>query len=349
MEGERHIAGETPSHAPDEARLHSMGNNSPKVQENMDGKLVEGTAASANEEKEKEVESPTVSIPEERQEAEKGEGTKDADEAINSETKKEDINKDSSVEEEVAELLQNLANKPTKENGQKRTRRSARERKTSIYSDYETEFKGNWDQGASRKKSQHREIKPEFAAHASAPSAKDMYNGFHEEFGKTITENSRRLLDLLQSSAKPERPLQGMPLVAPAPSWKASRLSIAKFIESKMTGADRQIPKEYETAFTRIAPPNYGPPVMHGGGEDMAKPFDTARLMSLLSSLTNQTGGLSGDRQASMQAFNNQGMPGAMQQLNPSMLQSFLNSTLQSQAAPHYPPYPGMPGPPYHP
>ena len=254
--------------------------------------------------------------------------------------------KDPSVEEEVAQLLQNLANKPSEENVSKRARRSTRERKSSLYSDYETEFKGNWDQVAApapRRKNQNVEVKRE--------SAKEMYNGFDQKYGRKITENSKRLLDLLQSSAKQGRSSQLMPLVAPAPSWKPSRLSIAKFIESKMSGRDIPGPREFETAFSRVAPVNtFAPqPMMNLGNGGIDKHMDTARLMSLLSSLTNQPGGMPDDRQQAMHAFS-QSMSGGMQQTNPGMLQSLLNSTLQNQQQMHqYPPYRGgMHAPSYH-
>jgi len=245
----------------------------------------------------------------------------------------------------VAALLQNLANKPAETNGTKRARRSARERKSSLYSDYETEFKGNWDQGTAyvaRKKSQGTEAKK--------GAARESYDGLNTNLGKKITENSKRLLDLLQSSAKQGRSSQHVPLVAPAPAWKPSRLSIAKFIESKLAGTDMTRPKDFETAFTRVAPMNnYGAPVMNGGNEGPDKPMDTARLMSLLSSLTNQSGGMMDDRQQAMHTFS-QAMAGTTQQANSAMLQSLLNSTLQNQPPQQmFPPFPGsMHAPPYH-
>lgn len=252
-------------------------------------------------------------------------------------------NKNSTVEEEVAALLQNLANEPSESNGNKRTRRSARERKSSLYSDYETEFKGNWDQAAyaPRKKNQVTSAKRE--------SAKDSYVDFNQNMGKKITENSKRLLDLLQSSAKQTRPSQHMPLMAPTPAWKPSRLSIAKFIESSVYGADIIRPRDFETSFSQIPPGNNygGLPGMNGGNESV----ETARLMSLLSSLTNQPGGMMDNRQQAMNMFS-QGITGAMQQqVNPAMLQSFLNANLHNQPPQRmqYPTYPGgMHAPPYH-
>ena len=264
------------------------------------------------------------------------------------ETKKEEGDQEDSSsveEEEVAALLQNLANKSSQTNGNKRARRSARERKSSLYSDYETEFKGNWDQGTAyvaRKKSQGTESKKE--------AAKEMYDGLNPNLGKKITENSKRLLDLLQSSAKQGRAPQSVPLVAPAPAWKPSRLSIAKFIESKLAGPDMTRPREFETAFTRVAPMNnFGAPVMNGVNEGPDKSMDTARLMSLLSSLTNQSGGMMEDRQQAMHTFS-QAMAGTMQQANPAMLQSLLNGTLQNQPPQQmFPPFSsGMHAPPYH-
>jgi hypothetical protein len=254
-------------------------------------------------------------------------------------------NKDPSVEEEVAALLQNLANKPSESVGTKRTRRSARERKSSLYSDYETEFKGNWDHAATRVPRRKNQ-----ATGARGESTKDSYNGFNENMGNKITENSKRLLNLLQSSVKSGMSTHHTPFTGPAPSWKPSRLSIAKFIESNISGADLNRPREFETAFTQVAPGNryVGMPAMSGGNQSI----DPARLMSLLSSLTNHPGGMMDDRQQVMNGFS-QGMPGAMQQHpNSAMLQSFLNANMHNQPPQRmhpYPPYPGsMHTPPYH-
>lgn len=265
------------------------------------------------------------------------------------ESGEEKSTKGASVEEEVAALLQNLANKPSEQGVAKRARRSARERKSSLYSDYETEFKGNWDLGteyAPRRKDRS-EANTQPVDPLSSTSTKDVYNGFPPEFGKKIAENSKRLLDLLQSSAHTGQFSQVPSRPASAPSWKPSRLSIAKFIEAKIAGQNAFARRDYETAFARITPQtNYPTPAMNGGRNPADTSADTARLLSLLSTLTNRPESLlEGQQQGIPGLF--QGMPGAQQQGNSSLLQALLQGSLSNQTNQqmHQYPYPGLHNP----
>jgi len=173
-----------------------------------------------------------------------------------------------SEEEEVAALLQGLAEVPVEGkqdstgNGGKRTRRSSRQKKSQFYRDFETDFNDDWEMGEedelSQPKTKNRKIqqqqqqqqisrgyfpKESLPEHSQA-TMRDPASDMHQAL---------RLQEMLNSAARG----YGNRAMAPLqmPGLKSNRVGIARFIESRILGQNQSSSGMFGQP-TNVAPPH---------------------------------------------------------------------------------------------